>query len=255
MTGAPISDTELQAYADGLLPQDRHRAIGEALARDPHLAAQATVWQQQNETLRALYAHVAREPIPARLSPYAIHDRIGQKRRRWRDMAAAAVLAAAMGGFGGWLGRGLLDTVPRPALALAGEAMAAHSLYASEIVHPVEVRAEQEQHLAAWLSKRLDRSLVIPNLRAEGFSLVGGRLLPANGGPAAQLMYEDDSGRRITLFVVPSDGNREMSLRYLSRGQLEALLWTDSTVSCALIGELPRARLREIALSAYKQFE
>jgi anti-sigma factor RsiW len=140
-------------------------------------------------------------------------------------------------------------------MPIVTEAMAAHNLYTSEVVHPVEVKAEQEQHLSAWLSKRLERTLVIPDLRTEGLSLVGGRLLPANGVPAAQLMYEDTSGKRVTLFIVPSDEKKETSLRYLTQGNLEALIWSDNALDCALVGDLPRSRLQQIAMSAYKQFE
>ncbi|MBA8840474.1 anti-sigma factor [Ochrobactrum sp. RH2CCR150] len=250
-----ISDAELQAYVDGLLPVERRQVIEAELSANPQLASEIGVWQRQNETLQALYSHVAQEPVPARLNPGAIRDEIRSTRQgSWR-MAAAAVVLVAVGAGAGWFGRDALEATPPSSMPLVSEAMAAHSLYTSEIVHPVEVKAEQEQHLSAWLSKRLERTLVIPDLRTEGLSLVGGRLLPANGGPAAQLMYEDTSGKRVTLFIVPSDDNKETSLRYLTRGNLEALIWSDNALNCALVGDLPRPRLQQIAMSAYKQFE
>jgi len=250
-----ISDAELQAYVDGLLPVERRQVIEAELSANPQLASEIGVWHRQNETLQALYSHVAREPVPARLSPGAIRDEIQSTRQgSWR-MAAAAVVLVAVSAGAGWFGRDAFAPTPPSSMPLVTEAMAAHSLYTSEIVHPVEVKAEQEQHLSAWLSKRLERTLVIPDLRTEGLFLVGGRLLPANGGPAAQLMYEDTSGKRVTLFIVPSDDNRETSLRYLTQGNLEALIWSDNALNCALVGDLPRPRLQQIAMSAYKQFE
>jgi hypothetical protein len=38
----------------------------------------------------------------------------------------------------------------------------------------------QEAHLIQWLSKRLGRQLIAPDLTAGGFQLMGGRLLPAD---------------------------------------------------------------------------
>jgi len=133
------------------------------------------------------------------------------------------------------------------------EAVAAHGLYASEVAHPVEVRADQQAHLAAWLSKRLDRTLVLPDLRPLGFGLVGGRLLPAQGQPAAQLMYEDATGQRVTFLIVAVSDGHETSLHYGDEDGMRSLLWTDEGIRCVLVGSLSRDRLRDIATLAYEQ--
>jgi anti-sigma factor RsiW len=51
------------------------------------------------------------------------------------------------------------------------------------------------------LSKRLGRQLVVPDLAVAGFRLMGGRLLPAEDGPAAQFMYENANRDRLTLYL------------------------------------------------------
>ena len=61
--------------------------------------------------------------------------------------------------------------------------------------------ASDKDHLQTWLSNRVGLKLVAPDLVAEGFQLVGGRLLPAGQGKAAMLLYEDAKGQRISLFV------------------------------------------------------
>ncbi|MBC7975048.1 MAG: hypothetical protein H7138_08690 [Myxococcales bacterium] len=53
--------------------------------------------------------------------------------------------------------------------------------------HPVEVKA-QEEHLSRWLTRRLNVPVKLFDLWAQGFELVGGRLLPDAEGPSAQLM-------------------------------------------------------------------
>src|SRR5690606_15698561 len=132
-------------------------------------------------------------------------------------------------------------------------AMEAHRIYSREVAHPVEVWAGEKDHLKTWLSKRLDRSLPVPDLEAAGLALVGGRLLPSANGPAAQLMYEDDAGHRVTLYIIPADEGQESSFQFVRRDRLEAFFWTAEALSCALVGELPRERLHEIATLAYKQ--
>ena len=82
-------------------------------------------------------------------------------------------------------------------------------MYSAEKVHVVEVGADQKDHLVGWLSKRVGTPLVAPDLSAEGFQLVGGRLLPAAEKPAAQFMYQDRAGTRISLYVTPDTGKAE----------------------------------------------
>lgn len=255
MNGGAIEDDDFQAYADGLLPEERRASVAAALAGNPERAAQVAAWQRQNETLRGLYPEVARDGTPATLSPYRIDRDIRISRSRSLRMAVAATLLVAAGGLAGWFGRELAFGLPQTGFSLVGEAMAAHSLYTREVVHAVEVKADQEQHLASWLSKRLGHPLVIPDLRHEGLTFIGGRLLPANGGPAAQYMYEDEGGNRVTFFIVPAPGKAESSLRHVSGNGLVSYLWTDNALDCAIVSALPRERVQQIAMSAYRQFE
>ncbi len=74
---------------------------------------------------------------------------------------------------------------------LARVAAVAHAVYSPEVRHPVEVGADQEAYLVRWLPKRLGANLKVPHLAAQGYPLVGGRLLPGERGPAAQFMYQD----------------------------------------------------------------
>ncbi|HEY9058341.1 MAG TPA: anti-sigma factor [Aurantimonas sp.] len=250
---ATITKDDLQAFADGVLDARRRAEVERYFADQPAAAREVADWQQQNQALRALYGHVAGEAVPARL---AVHRIAGDRRRparNWSGMAAAAVLMLAIGGVGGWYGRDVLAVASLAPLSLAGEAKQAHALYATEVLHPVEVRADEKTHLATWLSKRLDRALTVPDLRAIGLALVGGRLLPSQEGPAAQFMYEDSAGGRVTLYIVPADTTRETSFRYAAAGRLKSLVWTAEGISCALVGDLPQDRLQDIAKLAYRQ--
>lgn len=91
------------------------------------------------------------------------------------------------------LGGGRVLWSPQPALAreLADVGMSAHAVYSREVRHAVEVGVDDEAHLVSWLSNRLDTPIEPPDLSARGLTLLGGRLVPDEGRPAAQLMYKD----------------------------------------------------------------
>ena len=121
---------------------------------------------------------------------------------------------------------------PGPAIVapvkVAEWALTAHVLYTPEVRHPVEGVAAEEAHLVAWLTKRLGGKVRAPRLGEIGYSLVGGRLLPSPGGPAAQFMYQDAEGGRLTLYVSSGrSGNRETAFRYVEEGPVGAFYWID----------------------------
>ena len=255
MSKPGISESDLHAYVDGALDQAYRAAVERYLAERPDEAERVGAWQRQNEALGALYAHIVDEPVPPRLDVHRVAGALAAsgRIRFWHGLMAAAVFCLAVGLVGGWIGRGYWVGHGAGQTTLVDEAVAAHSLYAREVVHPVEVRADQPAHLTAWLSRRLDRTFVVPDLRPLGFSLVGGRLLPVQGRPAAQLMYEDETGQRVTFMIVAENKGQETSLRYAQVDGLSSFLWTDEALRCVLVGSLDRDRLRSIATRVYEQ--
>ena len=210
-------------------------------------------WDRQDAALKALYGNVAEEPLPEPMR--AALDRAEtapHRARRPMLQLAAALVLLALGAGGGYLaGRGAgAATGP---MSLAREAMLAHATYAVEVRHPVEVPASDEAHLVAWLSKRLGHALKPPDFAAHGFHLIGGRVLPESHGAAAQLMYEDAVGRRVTFYVAREPGRSETAFRYTETGQAQGFWWIDEGLGCAVIGDLPREDLRAIAVAAYDQ--
>ena len=93
-------------------------------------------------------------------------------------------------------------------------AAVAYVTYASEVVHPVEVDASHEAQLVAWLSKRLGMNLRAAKLDNVGYSLMGGRLVAGTQRPVAQFMYEDKSGRRLTLYIKTQESGHDQSTAF-----------------------------------------
>ena len=170
------------------------------------------------------------------------------------------MLGGALGVLAGWQ---LHEWRPAaPAASDSGALMArraalAHATYSPEVRHPVEVGADQEQHLVAWLSKRLGTKLHAPKLDEAGMSLVGGRLLPGDSGPVAQFMYQTASGRRATLYVrAEARGHSETAFRYARENNVSVFYWIDRERGYALASaDLGRDELLRIATLVYKQLE
>jgi len=188
----------------------------------------------------------------------------------WRPLRVAAALAltVAGGAAGWWLHDALPGAAPQvPGSAQSGLALAslgnlpqraavAHTVYTPEVRHPVEVTADQEQHLVAWLSKRLGAPLHAPQLGALGYELVGGRLLPGQSGPVAQFMYHDASGARLTLYVsTEQQANSASGFRFAQEGEVAVFYWIDGKFGYALSGQLPKSTLGKIAEAVYAQLE
>jgi anti-sigma factor RsiW len=256
-------EAELHAYVDGRLDASRRAAVESRLASDADAAHRVQDWIAQRDSLRALHAHVLGEAIPEHLLHAAdlLHHR-GERLaswRRWGGLAASVLLAF----FLGWASHmqwqsGGFGASARQTMTFAHQAAMAYAVYTPEVRHPVEVDATQQQHLVQWLSKRLDRPLKVPNLASAGYELVGGRLLPGDGGARAQFMYQNSAGERVTLYLGAIEGAKqkgvdETAFRFASDGGIATFYWVDQGFGCALSGKLPRQAMLQLADVVYKQ--
>ena len=232
----------LSAFVDSELPESERAAVREHLARDPQAAAQVASWRAQKAALQALCGAPEREEPPF----IVLRARIPW----WRRVAVAACWLAV----GAGLALALGPLVPRlggggngDVMSFARRADIAYAVYTPERRHPVEVVAAEEEHLINWLSKRLNRHLSVPSLQEYGYTLVGGRLLPGEAGPAAQFMYENQGGARLTLYVtgIPKD---ETAFRLFRDGNRRTFYWISDHMGYALSGPIEEHKLRSIAI-------
>lgn len=251
-TTTPVTERDLHAYMDGQIEDSVHRATVEKyLAANPEEAERLRAYARIEEVLRNGVGAIAAEPVPGKLSAAVLRSR----RRSYWPKVAAGIGWVALGAVIGWSIRGAnLPQADPLHQALVMPALVAHTVYTPEVRHPVEVSAQEEKHLAAWLTKRLGAKVTIPPLQEAGFALVGGRLLPANdGSPAAQFMYEDDLGKRLTLYVRRMQhGDSQVAFRYDVREGVGVFYWIDTSFAYALSGELTRDQLLVAARVAYR---
>jgi anti-sigma factor RsiW len=216
------------------------------------------------DALHELYDPVLREPVPERWLRES-RTRWGAYGRRLRATAIAAawVLAGvALGAVAGWQLH-QWRAPARPAAQAEGavpsfvrRAAVAHSTYSPEVRHPVEVGADQESHLVAWLSKRLGEPLRAPHLESVGYKLIGGRLLPGEAGaPVAHFMYQCKAGTRVTLYVRSKPGvSRETAFLYTAEGPVRVYYWIDRKLGYAVSSaDIDKEMLLKVANAAYSQ--
>jgi len=276
---ARIEDTDLHAWLDGELPPERHAEVQAWLDEHPEDAARVRLWAADREALRARLDPVLTEPVPQRLEQIVWSHApatIGVPWQRW----AAAVAVFALGGAVGAALTWRLQTTATIATVTAltpwvQRAAVAHSVYVPEVRHPVEVDVAgktadesraQEEHLSRWLTKRLDVPVKLFDLRAQGFALVGGRLLPDAAGPSAQLMYQavgdaapGGKPARVTVYLRKPDDATPAAFRYEQNGDLGMFYWVEGRSASggpcgyALVGALPREKLLTLAEAIYAQ--
>ena len=248
MNKPQITETELQAWLDNELPQARRTEVDAYVASQPADAERLAAYRRNDLAIEALYDPVLTEPVPSRL----MRRQTATPARLWRY--AAAVGWVFLGGLAGWQLHEVQSADRRSeAPTWARRAAVAHVVYSPEVRHPVEVAADQEDHLVAWLSKRLGTSLKIPRLDRMGYALVGGRLLPGEQGPAAQFMYQDSQGQRLTLYVRTNrDLNKETAFRFAQEGNVRQFYWIDRGLGYVLSGEIGRDDLLRVANAVYQ---
>lgn len=242
--GTPIGEDDLQSWTDRRLPQDRIAAVEGYLAAHPDMAGHLERYRQQDAGLAVTLQAKYDEPIPARLRVETLLARRRSRTATSLARAASVVLVACLGALVGWFGHEWTGT-SRLATATAN-AVAAYRTFTVEVRHPVEVRAEEGTHLVQWLSNRLERPLTPPDLAPLGWRLMGGRVLPTANSPAAQIMYEDDHGTRLTVYVQPMGIDGE-EFRYTMQGDIRTIVWAEQRLALAVTGRVPQPVLLAVA--------
>jgi anti-sigma factor RsiW len=251
----PVGEEDLQAWVDGRLTPERSEAVEAYLTAHPEQRTRLSQYAGQRRALRVAFAE-QETPIPARMRVARLTASARQRQHRRSAQVAAAILLFLLGGLAGWtvgeFGGPVGWSAASAARTIVADAIAAHRTFEVEVRHPVEVTAAQQAHLAEWLSNRLGRQVIVPDLTALGLQLMGGRLLPGEGGPAAQLMYDNGEGKRLSLYLrVGITGETTI---YREDQDVGAFYWTDEGLACAIVARpADRGALLRVAESVYGQ--
>ena len=107
---------------------------------------------------------------------------------------------------------------------------------------------------ASWDLGQASEFLVVA---ATLIDLKAARLLPAAydeaPGPAAQLMYQNASAQRVTLYITSALPDRKEAWKLEARDGLEAYYWANDKVTCTVVGDLPEADLKLLGKKVFEQ--
>ena len=269
-----FDEGDLNGFGDGRLEPARAAALSESLATDRDARARVDGWKRQNDSRRTMCAAVLFEPIPRRLLPTSMAPKggtppcgaVAQPSRepksvlgpaRPSGLVATTMMGVALVAFaaGALVSFGTDDfgLSPRAGLAVVADeadassedrdftsrALEAHQTFLADPMRPVEIAAADEPRLTRWIQHSLAGPLRIPSLQRQGWSLIGGRVVPGQHGPAAFLVYGNGTDR-MGLFIartpglhgdakVVAGGIDAASVAYWSEGPFSYALTTSRT--------------------------
>ena len=82
---------------------------------------------------------------------------------------------------------------------------------------------------------------------------MGGRLLPADSGPAALFMYEDGKGTRLSCYYLVVDVPGETEFQFREQNGVSAFYWVEDGLAYAIAANAPRDLLLKVAEIVYQQ--
>ena len=250
-----LDDNTLVAYVDGELDAATAREVEDAL--ETSAAARNTVAKLRSSAtfVRAAFAEALHEPPPAGLVAML---RAATPRRRparhWLPIAASIALLVGLAG--GAVGIRHLEVATTQAQDPLGRLLADVAdyprVYAREQRHLVEVAASDTPHIEEWLGRRLKGQLQVPNLKSQGLTFQGGRLLAFEGRPMAELIYTPADGPPVGLcitFALPGMSGAATE----QRGDLTISHWVDNGYVYSVVGWATDGRIHAIADSVRAQ--
>lgn len=251
--GPILADIDLHAYVDGELSEAEAREVEARIASDPRARAVVASLGVQRAALLAKYALPVECPVTQRMAA-GVRNAGRTSPHTWVRAAAVGGVAAValLGAAAGYGLRGQrTPVVAAQEPGFVATARGAHRVFVPEVRHPVEVAASDLGHLTYWLSKRVGSPIKPPDLAALGWSLIGGRLLADGTQPAAQLMYEDRGGRRLTLFMRTESSLGNTAFQFAERDRLATAYWIDQPLAYAIAGEVGRDDLLGLAKAVH----
>jgi anti-sigma factor RsiW len=236
MIGSANENDQLQlsAYCDGELDPMSAVAFERWMADDALLKAQYVRLLSLRRAVRSLPLSSAPPSLSASINARLNADRVVRTvrppQRKWslQALAAAAV-------FGAVLSSSVMLTMQRYDLHedVARQVVAGHirGLLAPQ---PFDVASSDRHTVKPWFTSRLPEAPQVPDLAAEGFILVGGRVDVVGHDPVATIVYKH-AKHTVSLTTLPPD--QSVPDRAISGYNVRS--WSDAQFTYIAVSDLP----------------
>lgn len=202
-------DMRTNAYFDNELGPAERAAFEQRLADEPALQAALA-------RLQALHTAVGSGVVKT-VASAAFQDRIarigaepvrganmaGARLFNWRGMAAAAVVACALGSAATY------QLATRPPAWVASASLVAVHQRALLAAQPFEVASSDRHTVRPWFDAQLALSPPVYDLAADGYPLAGGRTDVVAGKRVPVMLYRRRA-HLVSVIAVPQAGSRDM---------------------------------------------
>jgi anti-sigma factor RsiW len=235
-------ELQLNAYCDGELDPASAMEFERRLAGDAALQAR----YNQLLSLRGAIRSLPQADLPPGLRD-RIQSRLDADRPnpaqsptrplRLRSRSFQALAAAAV--FGAVMASSVMLTIERyeGRQQVAGEVVAGHirSLMAPQ---PFDIASSDRHTVKPWFTSRLPVSPQVPDLAAQGFALLGGRVDVVGHDPVATIVYKH-AAHTVSLTTLPR--GRSVSDQTIAGYNVRS--WNDADFTYVAVSDLPAADL------------
>ena len=238
MAASPRDNDELQlnAYCDGELDPVSANEFERRLASDQSLRARYDRLVSLRQAVRLLPQPGMPPGLQARIQSRLDAERPGRALRR-RSWSFQALAAAAV--FGAVIATSVMMTIERydQREEVASQVVAGHirSLLAPQ---PFDIASSDRHAVKPWFTARLPVSPPVPDLTAQGFALLGGRVDVIGRDPVATIVYKHAAHTVSLTTLRPGQSVPQQTIAgYNVRS------WSDAHFTYIAVSDLPGADL------------
>ena len=244
---ASIKDNDelkMNAYCDGELDPASAIEFERRLADDESLKARYVRLLSLRRAVRSLPQFELPPGLQARIKSTLDADRPGQADRpgrvvrlRQRSWSFQALAAAAV--FGAVISSAVMLTMERYDLRedVARQVVAGH-IRSQLAPQPFDVASSDRHTVKPWFTSRLPESPQVPDLAAQGFVLMGGRVDVVGHDPVATIVYKH-AAHTISLTTLPP--GQSVSDRAIAGYNVRS--WSDAEFTYIAVSDLASADL------------
>jgi anti-sigma factor RsiW len=232
-------ELQLNVYCDGELDLASAAAFERRLAEDEKLQAEYT----RLMSLRQAFRSFPPSEMPAGLQARILSnlDAAGRPNRitalRQRSWSFRALAAAAV--FGAVISSSIMMTLDRfdQREEIASQVVAGH-IRGLLAPRPFDVASSDRHTVKPWFTSRLPESPQVPDLAAQGFTLLGGRVDVIGHAPVATIVYKH-AAHTVSLTTLRS--GQSVSDQAVAGYNVRS--WSDPDFTYVAVSDLPAADL------------